>query len=202
MSSAQKKRYLMILLGNIILAFGLYHVHAQANVTEGGILGAMLLLKYWFHISPAYSNFVLDILCFAFGYKVLGKGFLKYSLAAILTFSVSYRIFEIFPPLWPELSLHPAAAAVVGACFVGVGAGLSVRAGGAAGGDDALAMALHALTRVDIQWIYLASDLTVLLLSLTYIPFERILWSLVTVILSGQIIGWIQKIPAKPDAQS
>lgn len=202
MSSAQKKRYLMILLGNIIVAFGLYHVHAQANVTEGGILGAMLLLKYWFHISPAYSSFVLDILCFAFGYKVLGKGFLKYSLAAILTFSVSYRIFEIFPPLWPELSLHPAAAAVVGACFVGVGAGLSVRAGGAAGGDDALAMALHALTRVDIQWIYLASDLTVLLLSLTYIPFERILWSLVTVILSGQIIGWIQKIPAKPDAQS
>lgn len=202
MSSAQKKRYLMILLGNIIVAFGLYHVHAQANVTEGGILGAMLLLKYWFHISPAYSSFVLDILCFAFGYKVLGKGFLKYSLAAILTFSVSYRIFEIFPPLWPELSLHPAAAAVVGACFVGVGAGLSVRAGGAAGGDDALAMVLHALMRVDIQWIYLASDLTVLLLSLTYIPFERILWSLVTVILSGQIIGWIQKIPAKPDAQS
>lgn len=202
MSSAQKKRYLMILLGNIIVAFGLYHVHAQTNVTEGGILGVMLLLKYWFHISPAYSSFVLDILCFAFGYKVLGKGFLKYSLAAILTFSVSYRIFEIFPPLWPELSLHPAAAAVVGACFVGVGAGLSVRAGGAAGGDDALAMALHALTRVDIQWIYLASDLTVLLLSLTYIPFERILWSLVTVILSGQIIGWIQKIPAKPDAQS
>lgn len=202
MSSAQKKRYLMILLGNIIVAFGLYHVHAQANVTEGGILGAMLLLKYWFHISPAYSSFVLDILCFAFGYKVLGKGFLKYSLAAILTFSVSYRIFEIFPPLWPELSLHPAAAAVVGACFIGVGAGLSVRAGGAAGGDDALAMVLHALTRVDIQWIYLASDLTVLLLSLTYIPFERILWSLVTVILSGQIIGWIQKIPAKPDAQS
>lgn len=202
MSSAQKKRYLMILLGNIIVAFGLYHVHAQTNVTEGGILGAMLLLKYWFHISPAYSSFVLDILCFAFGYKVLGKGFLKYSLAAILTFSVSYRIFEIFPPLWPELSLHPAAAAVVGACFIGVGAGLSVRAGGAAGGDDALAMVLHALTRVDIQWIYLASDLTVLLLSLTYIPFERILWSLVTVILSGQIIGWIQKIPAKPDAQS
>lgn len=192
----------MILLGNIILAFGLYHVHAQTGVTEGGILGVMLLLKYWFHISPAYSSFVLDILCFAFGYKVLGKGFLKYSLAAILTFSVSYRIFEIFPPLWPELSLHPAAAAVVGACFVGVGAGLSVRAGGAAGGDDALAMVLHALTQVDIQWIYLASDLTVLLLSLTYIPFERILWSLVTVILSGQIIGWIQKIPVKPDAQS
>lgn len=202
MSSTQKKRYLMILLGNVILAFGLYHVHAQTGVTEGGILGAMLLLKYWFHISPAYSGFLLDVLCFAFGYKVLGRDFLKYSLAAALVFSISYRIFEIFPPLWPELSLHPAAAAVVGACFVGVGAGLSVRAGGAAGGDDALAMVLHALTQVDIQWIYLASDLTVLLLSLTYIPFERILWSLVTVILSGQIIGWIQKIPVKPDAQS
>ena len=42
---------------------------------------------------------------------------------------------------------------------------------------------------VKIQWIYLASDMTVLLLSLSYIPLRRILYSLLTVILSGQIIG-------------
>ena len=34
----------------------------------------------------------------------------------------------------------------------------------------------------------------VLLLSATYIPLGKLGWSLLTVVLSGQIIGWIQKI--------
>ena len=199
MASACKNRYLMILLGNVILAFGLFNIHAQTNVTEGGVLGIMLLAEHWFRISPAYSGFVLDVACYFFGYKVLGKDFLLHSILATVIFSVSYRIFELLGPLWPELSASPAAAAILGAMFVGVGVGLSVRAGCAAGADDAVAMALRELTHVDIQWLYLFSDLAVLLLSLTYIPFTRLIWSFVTVILSGQIIGWIQKIPAKTE---
>ena len=85
-------------------------------------------------------------------------------------------------------------ASVAGALFIGVGAGLCVRAGGATSGDDALAMSLASLTKIPIQWLYLISDLTVLALSLSYIPVRRIGYSLLTVVLSGQIIGWIQRI--------
>ena len=85
----------------------------------------------------------------------------------------------------------------MGALFIGVGAGLGVRAGGATCGDDALAMALSRLTKIDIQWIYLITDGLVLGLSITYIPLTKLGWSLLTVVLSGQIIGWIQKIKVK-----
>ena len=78
--------------------------------------------------------------------------------------------------------------------FVGVSVGICVRVGGAPTGDDALAMSLSSVLPVDIQWIYLASDLVVLLASLSYIPFTRIMYSLLTVLLSGQIIGIMQKI--------
>jgi len=79
-----------------------------------------------------------------------------------------------------------------------------VRAGGAPSGDDALAMAVSKATRMQIQWAYLISDLLVLALSLTYIPLSRILYSLLTVVLSGQIIGWIQNIniPRSKNGQS
>lgn len=190
------KNCLIIALGNVILAFGLYQIHAQTHVTEGGVLGMTLLLKHWFDISPAYSGFVLDLICYAIGLKVLGKEFLGYSVVASFIFSLAYRIYELFPPLWPELYQFPAAAALQGALFVGVGVGISVRAGGATGGDDALAMSLAKMTQKEIQWMYLITDLVVLALSLTYIPVNRIVWSLITVVLSGQIIGWIQKIPA------
>ena len=70
-----------------------------------------------------------------------------------------------------------------------------MRGGGASAGDDALAMSLTHVTKIPIQNLYLISDLTVLALSLTYIPLERILYSLLTVVLSGQIIGLIQRLP-------
>ena len=86
---------------------------------------------------------------------------------------------------------------MLGALFIGIGAGVCIRAGGATTGDDALAMSLSHLLKIPIERIYLVSDLTVLLLSLSYIPVKRIAYSLLTVVLSGQIIGLIQKIHAK-----
>ena len=91
----------------------------------------------------------------------------------------------------------PLLASIVGALFIGIGAGICVRVGGATCGDDALAMSLSHVSKIPIQWIYLISDLTVLGLSLSYIPLKKIAYSLLTVVLSGQIIGWIQKITVK-----
>lgn len=194
---------LLVLLGSFIQAFGLCNIHAYSNVTEGGVLGMTLLMEHWLNLSPAISSAVLNALCYLLGWKLLGRDFLWYSLLACGGFSISYALLEPFAPLFPAIADMPAVACIVGALFVGAGAGLCVRAGGAPGGDDALAMALNHLTHLDIQWLYLISDLVVLALAATYIPLDRLLWSLLTVILSGQIIGWIQKIPgakARPSA--
>ena len=173
-------------------AFGIYNIHAVADVTEGGVLGATLLLHHWQGISPAVSSFLLNAACFLLGWRILGKSFIAYSFLAALGYSTGYYLCEQFPPLWPEIAAHPLLAALAGALFIGIGAGLTVRAGGATTGDDALAMSLSHLLKTPIQNIYLISDLTVLILSLSYIPFRRIAWSVLTVILSGQIIGLMQ----------
>ena len=190
-------RISIALIGAFIQAIGLCNIHAFAKVTEGGVLGATLLLEHWLAISPALSALVLNVLCYGFGWKTLGKDFLIYSAICGLAYSGFYALLEPFAPLWPGLVTSPFWSAIVGAMFIGVGAGLGVRAGGATCGDDALAMALSRLTKIDIQWIYLISDGLVLLLSATYIPLGKLGWSLLTVVLSGQIIGWIQKIPMK-----
>jgi len=188
------KSCVIALLSSAFLAFGLYHVHSFSGVTEGGVLGMTLLLDHWLHISPAVSGFVMNALCYAMGWRLLGREFVGYSAVASVGFSLAYKVFEQFPPLWPRLAELPLLASVLGAVFVGVGAGVCVRIGGATGGDDALAMCVAHVTHWDIQWIYLLSDISVLALSVSYIPLGRIGWSVLTVILSGQIIGLIQKL--------
>lgn len=182
-------------LASGLQAFGMYNIHALSGVTEGGIFGLILLLDHWFGLSPAITSFVLNSSCYLLGWKTLGKSFVGYSLVAAFGYSVTYALCQQFPPLWPGIAEWPLLASILGALFIGIGAGICVRVGGATSGDDALAMSLSRLLHLPIQRIYLASDLIVLALSLSYIPLRRIGYSLLTVILSGQIIGWIQKLP-------
>ena len=63
------------------------------------------------------------------GWRLLGREFIAYSLVSSAGFSLSYKVWELFPPLWPQLAEMPLLAAVVGAIFVGVGAGLCVLVG-------------------------------------------------------------------------
>ena len=176
-------------------AFGMYNIHALSGVTEGGIFGLVLLLEHWLGVSPAVSSLLLNGACYALGWRTLGRAFLGYSLVAACGYSLAYAVCEQFPPLWPQIAQMPLLASIAGAAFIGVGAGICVRPGGATIGDDPLGMSLNRLTKIPIQWLYLISDLTVLTLSLSYIPLRRIGYSLLTVTLSGQLIGLIQRLP-------
>ena len=193
LSRIKPKNCLSIMLGSAILAFGLYNVHSISGVTEGGVLGLTLLLEHWFDISPSVSGLVLNGACYLLGFRLMGGEFIICSIIAGGGFSAFYAIFERFPPVWPQIAESPLLAAIAGALFVGVGVGLCIRANAAPTGDDSLALSLSKLLRLGIQWVYLLGDLVVLALSLTYIPFNKIVYSLLTVILSGQLIGFIQK---------
>lgn len=188
------RKILLSCAGSAVLAFGMYQIHSQGAVTEGGILGLTLLCYRWFGISPSLSALILNCICYFAGWKVLGKSFLFYSALSGGLYSLFYALFETMPIFWPELPSMPLVCAIAGAGFVGAGVGLCVRAGGAPSGDDALAMTFCKITPWPIERFYLISDLIVLLLSLSYIPLQKIFFSLITVTLSGKIIGWIQRL--------
>ena len=195
-------RYAMLLAGAAILAFGLYNVHSQSQITEGGVLGMTLLIQHWLGVSPAVSEVVLDVLCYLMGMKYLGKGFLKYALTATGGFALFYALYESMGYVLPSMADAPLLAAVAGGLFVGAGVGLVVRAGGAAGGDDALALVIAKVFKWKVSRAYLFTDVTVLALSLTYIPVAKIACSLVTVTISSMIIGKIHALGRRENAKA
>ena len=186
------RRILCILLGTAICSFGIYNIHRQTGVTEGGVLGMIVLLNYWFDISPSILSVSLDLLCYALAFRRLGVRFLIISGASSLSLSMFFRLWESFPPMLPNFYDRPFIAAVLGALFIGVGVGVVIRNGGSCSGDDALALFISNVTGWRISRAYLVTDFTVLALSLTYIPFNRIFYSLITVTLSSYIIDFIQ----------
>ena len=67
---------IIIVLSSAFLAFGMYNVHSISGVTEGGAIGLNLLLNHHFNISPAITNFVLNVICYSLGFKFFGKDFI------------------------------------------------------------------------------------------------------------------------------
>ena len=186
------KRMLLIILGAAIVSFGLYNIHQQCGVTEGGVLGTVLLVHHWFGLPASVITPVLDISCYLLALKVLGGDFIRWSILSTAWVSGFFKLWESFPPMLPNLSAYPLAAALLGALFVGVGVGLIVRQGGSSGGDDALTLSISAMTGLRVSKAYLFTDLTVLTLSLSYIPIRRIAYSLITVTVSSWLIDLIQ----------
>ena len=88
------KHIILILLGSLILSFGIYNLNYQNNITEGGVLGLLLLLKNLFNIEPSVANLIIDIVLFIIAYKFFGKQFLIHSIIATFSFSIFYEVFE------------------------------------------------------------------------------------------------------------
>ena len=188
-----------ILLGTAIGSFGVYNIHQQANITEGGVIGLILLLNNQLGLSPSLLTPILDILCYALAFRYLGKNFIKVSFISTISLAGFFRLWEQFPPVLPNLSSYPLAAAIAGGIFVGTGVGLIIRQGGSSGGDDTLALIISKYTRCRLSKAYLATDIVVLSLSLLYIPLQRIVYSLVTVVISSLLIEFVQKVGRKTE---
>ena len=185
------KKILLIMLGAMIYTFGVHNIHQRTNITEGGVIGLMLLIEHWLQMSPAYITPILDLACYLLAFKFLGGNFIKVSIISTMFVSGFYKIWELFPPMLPDLSEYPLIAAVLGGIFV--------RQGGSSGGDDALALTISHILHWRLSRAYLFTDTVVLVLSLTYIPVARIVFSLITVNLSSLLIDWIQEYRSREE---
>lgn len=192
-SGLTPRSIITIIIGAAICSFGIHNIHQRTMITEGGIFGLMLLIEHWLHISPSYITPILDLACYAMAFRFLGFKFIRTSLISTLFISGFYKLWEAFAPMLPDLTNYPLIAAVAGGLFVGVGVGLIVRCGGSAGGDDALALTIAKVTKWRLSRAYLFTDVTVLVLSLSYIPLRRIIFSLLTVTISSYLIDIIKE---------
>ena len=189
----------LILIGSTILAFGVYNFYYLNSITEGGVLGIILLLKNIFGFDVSVAGAILDIALLIMGFKMFGKKFFVYSVGASVGFSVLYDIFETVGPLVPQMGMFT--SAVLGGLSVGIGCGIMMRVGCASGGDDALAMIISKVTSLKLSTVYLITDGIVLLLSVSYIPAVQLVYSIVAVLISGKTIDFIYGLGRNKSAE-
>ena len=66
------KKVLLIILGAAVCSFGIHNIHQRTAITEGGVIGMMLLIDRWLGLPPAVITPVLDITCYVLAFRYLG----------------------------------------------------------------------------------------------------------------------------------
>ena len=127
--------YILILIGASIMGFAIKNIYDPIGLVTGGASGVAIILKKQFGVPLWLTNTAINIPLFAAAAKLKGWSFIKRTLLATVTLSVSLYVIPEMPFLMDDLFL----TALFGSLITGAGAGIVFACQATTGGTDMLA---------------------------------------------------------------
>ncbi|HCD19529.1 MAG TPA: hypothetical protein DEQ21_08640 [Macrococcus caseolyticus] len=165
------KSIFFVILGSLIFSLAVNVFIIPANLGEGGVTGMSLIFLYKFGWSPAITTLIMNVILLIVGFKFLSKRSMILTIISIISLSVFLKLTE---PLQLHLN-EVLVSTIFGGFLIGVGIGMIVLVGGTTAGTTILARIAHKYLDVNTSYALLFFDLIVVALSLTVIPVERAL---------------------------
>ncbi len=173
------KEYIMVTLGNLVLAISVASIIVPGKILSGGISGIAVALYPIVRLPIEYMIYFLQIALFILGAVVLGKKFVAKTLYSTVLYTAFLAI--ITENKWIIQIENPIIASIYGGIGVGIGVGLVFREGASTGGVDILALIGAKYTTIGLStWVLIIDSLTVVLGITTY-GFEQALVGIISV---------------------
>jgi len=178
---------ILVIIGSFIFSAGVNAFIISGNLGEGGVTGLAIVLYYAFHLSPAITNFVVNAVLIAVGYKFLSKRSMYLTIVATVLISVFLSLTES----WHVETGNVIVNAVFGGTSVGLGIGVIVLAGGTTAGTTILARIAHKYLDVSTPYALLFFDLIVVVISLTVISLDRALVTVISLYIGTKVMEFV-----------
>ncbi|WP_430160420.1 YitT family protein [Paenibacillus algorifonticola] len=179
---------LLVLLGSFIMAASFNLFLVPNEIASGGVSGISILVQRFADISPAYTQWAVNIPLFFVGLWLLGK---RYALKVALG-SVVLPLFVLLTSHWDTPTHNPLLAAIYGGIGVGLGLGIVFRGGGSTGGLGLAAQILHRYTGLSLGLSVAIFDGCVIIAAGLLISPEVALYALVGLFVTSKTIDIIQ----------
>ncbi|MCI8663374.1 MAG: YitT family protein [Hungatella sp.] len=131
--------YLLIVVGAFIMGFAIKNLYDPINLVTGGVSGIAIILKSVAGLPLWITNTICNIPLFLAAWKIKGWSFIKRTLTATASLSLSLYIIPEAPFLMDDLFL----TALFGGIVSGLGTGLVFLFQATTGGTDMLAALLQ-----------------------------------------------------------
>lgn len=156
---AEIKNFLLITLGTVLTAVGIYFFKFPNNFSTGGVSGISILLgKLVPFLSPAVSMWVINLILLLIGFLFFGRGFGLMTAYCSMLYSFLTWLFEVIYPMTEPFTDQPFLELCFAMMLPAVGSAILFNCNASTGGTDIVAMILKKYTSLDIGKALLVSD--------------------------------------------
>lgn len=159
------KSYLLITLGTVMMAVGVYFFEFTNNFSTGGTAGlAMVISNMTGFLTPSQLSTIFNVFLLIVGLIILGKEFTAKTIYCTLLFSGLLNIFEQLFPMTEPFTSQKTIELLIDMLLVSLGGALIFNEDGSSGGTDVVAMILKKYTRINVGKALLIVDSLVIML--------------------------------------
>ena len=183
---------LLIIIGTIVYAVGLYYFVEPSNTAPGGVSGIALLVNYCTGFPIGTMSALINLPLLILGLIFLGKEFVLKTLLSVASFTVIYDY--ILTPLHvPVYDGERLMACIFGGVVTGIGLGIVFYAAGSTGGTDIISKLLHQkFPHLQLGRLLMFVDLVIVFASIiVYRSTESALYAIIVIYANTQMINLV-----------
>lgn len=178
--------YLIITIGLIFVAAGVYFFLVPDNLAAGGVTGLAMVINHYIPVlNVGAIMLVLNIILFIIGFIFIGSSFGVKTIYSSLMLSFLISIMEILFPMSKPVTDDILINLIFGILVGAVGMAIVFNKNASTGGTDIIAKILNKYMHLDIGKGLLIADLVVTLLALMAFGATIGMYSLLGVIING-----------------
>lgn len=179
---------IIILIGNLLTAFGISTLVLENKMISGGVTGIGIIFNHYFNLNISIIVGICNIGLFLIGLFFIGKKFALSTLISTFTFPLLLEFFNtsiIFHGYCNDILL----ASILGGSLVGIGTGLMIRCGASSGGMDIIAIVLNKKMGIPVFIVVNTCDFIILCMQGTFSEPTIILYSLIFVFITSYMLN-------------
>lgn len=180
--------YAQIIVGATIVALSYNLFLLPSRLAAGGMSGVSTIIFELYAISPALTQFLINLPIFIIGWIALGKDFSWKTLLG--TFWVPFMIYLTAD--FPYTVSDPVLGAIYGGVILGAGLGTVYKGKGSTGGTAAIAQVVKKFTGLSSGYSQLIVDGFVVVSSLIVFNLELTLFALMCIYITSKTIDVVQ----------
>jgi len=180
---------MLMLAGSILCALAINGFLRPHHLLSGGMSGTSLVIYYtWSKIPFALLYLLLSIPVFIFGFFVVGRRFILFSVWAAL---INASMFQF---VHPQLDIPDRLlCALIGGALSGTGVALILRTNGTSSGTEIISIILNKFYSINISLTNLLINTAVMIAASFFLSFDKILYSFIFVTMNSIAMNMVFK---------
>ena len=172
------KRYMMLLLGCLIVAFSFNLFFLRYNIVCFGVSGISIVVNK-FGINPSTFILLANVILLVISYFFLGVGDTKRQILGSLIYPIFVNLTEYLTDLIDLGKVEMIVIAVLGGVMAGVGSGLIYKSGFGTGGTDIIGNMICKYSKITMGNAMICINILIIATGKLVFPWKTIMYAIV-----------------------